>query len=210
MSLASLSAKIRLLPVTLAAAALAFGVHAGELVQKMQSKTVSAASRAANKPANTPVAKPYIAAQPTRTAIELAQEISAKSAGADESKRQFELRERLLETSEKRIDAKLAQLKVAQAQSDSFSAGGRGTANAQFASLVKVYEVMKPKDAARIFEKLDMPVQLAVATAMKERNMAALMSEMSPEAARKLTMEMAAQAQLTGYTSRQGRSYVAR
>jgi flagellar motility protein MotE (MotC chaperone) len=206
MSLASLSAKIRLLPITLAAAALAFGVHAGELVQKMQSKTVGAASR----PANKPVAKPYIAAQPTRTEIELAQEISAKTAGADESKRQFELRERLLETSEKRIDAKLAQLKVAQAQSDNFSAGGRGTVNTQFASLVKVYEVMKPKDAARIFEKLDLPVQLAVATAMKERNMAALMSEMSPEAARKLTMEMAAQAQLTGYTSRQGRSYVAR
>jgi flagellar motility protein MotE (MotC chaperone) len=189
--------RIRILPVTIAAAALAFGVHAGEAVQKLRPATSVAPKKI------TPVSAP------NRTEIELAAEIAAKSGGADDSKRQMDLRARLLESSEQRIDAKLAQLKAAETQAAANSAGGR-TGSAQFASLVKVYEVMKPKDAARIFEKLDMPVQLAVATAMKERSMAALMAEMSPEAARKLTMEMAAQAQLSGAVLRQSHGYVAR
>jgi flagellar motility protein MotE (MotC chaperone) len=58
-------------------------------------------------------------------------------------------------------------------------------------SLVKMYESMKPKDAARIFEQLQMDVLLEVATNMKERQMAAIMAEMSPDAAKALTMEMA-------------------
>jgi len=58
-------------------------------------------------------------------------------------------------------------------------------------SLVKMYESMKPKDAARIFEQLQMDVLLEVATNMKERQMAAIMAEMSPDTAKALTMEMA-------------------
>ncbi len=116
----------------------------------------------------------------------------------------MELRERLLEASEKRIDAKLADLKASEFRSGKASSARQVAVNEQFASIVRVYESMKPKDAARIYEKLDMTVQLAVATRMKERNMAAIMAEMSPEAARNLTMEMAANAQLTNLALKQG------
>jgi flagellar motility protein MotE (MotC chaperone) len=189
--------KLRILPITIAIAGLAFGVHAGEVVQQLRTPEKPAVP---GKPADSVLLQ-------TRTEIELADEIAAKSAGANNAKRQMDLRSRLLEASEQRIDTKLAQLKAAEAHGSDANPTSR---NPQFASLVKVYEVMKPKDAARIFEKLDLPVQLAVATAMKERSMAALMAEMSPEAARRLTMEMAAQAQLSNVNWRQGRSYVAR
>lgn len=183
----ALSSKFRLLPVTIAVAALAFGVHAGEIVRSaMASK--AAPAKAGKMPAT---------ATPTRTEIELAEELATKRAGTDDRKRQIELRERLIEASEKRIDMKLAELKAAESQAVRGVNSRQTAANEQFLSLVKVYETMKPKDAARIFEKLDLSVQLAVATRMKERNMAALMAEMTPEAARNLTMEMAAQAQLS-------------
>jgi flagellar motility protein MotE (MotC chaperone) len=185
----SLLSRIRVLPLTIGAAALAFGVHAGEVV-----KTATAPKITAQKPA--PKLKIPASVAPTRTEIELAEELAAKRGGNDDRKRQIELRERLLEASEKRLDAKLAELKTLEAQQGTVSGKAKTAANDQFLSLIKVYETMKPKDSARIFEKLDMTVQLAVATRMKERSMAAMMAEMTPEAARNLTMEMAAQAQL--------------
>jgi flagellar motility protein MotE (MotC chaperone) len=186
----SVISKIRILPVTIAAAALAFGVHAGEVVRT----ATSAVNPVVKPPA---LKKPSVSVTPTRTEIELAEELVDKRTGSDDRKRQFELRERLLEASEKRLDAKLAELKAAESRVSTVSTARQSAASAQFLSLVKVYETMKPKDAARIFEKLDMNVQLAVATRMKERSMAAIMSDMTPEGARNLTMEMAAQAQLT-------------
>lgn len=61
----------------------------------------------------------------------------------------------------------------------------------QLASLVKVYESMKPKDAARIFDTLDDALMLSLADLMKPAAMAAILSEMSSERARTLTQLMA-------------------
>ena len=57
--------------------------------------------------------------------------------------------------------------------------------------LVKVYESMKPKDAARIFEEIDMEVLLEVAGGMKENKIAAIMANMTPRRAQELTIELA-------------------
>ena len=68
-------------------------------------------------------------------------------------------------------------------------------------SLVKVYENMKPKDAARIFEKLDMPVLLQVVERMKEQKLAAVLAEMDPGKAKSVTIELATQHQLPAKTT---------
>src|SRR3546814_4430099 len=57
----------------------------------------------------------------------------------------------------------------------------------QMQSLVKIYESMKPKDAARIFEELDMEVLLEVVERMKERKTAPILAEMNPERAKTVT-----------------------
>src|SRR3546814_17091245 len=61
---------------------------------------------------------------------------------------------------------------------------------AQMQSLVKIYESMKPKDAARIFEELDMEVLLEVVERMKERKTAPILAEMNPERAKTGTPEL--------------------
>lgn len=61
----------------------------------------------------------------------------------------------------------------------------------QLDSLVKVYESMKPKDAARIFDTLDDELMLSLADRMKPAAMAAVLSYMSPDRARTLTQLMA-------------------
>ena len=61
----------------------------------------------------------------------------------------------------------------------------------QMQSLVKIYSNMKPKDAARIFEGLDMQVLLEVIGRMKERKTAPILAQMNPKRAEQVTLELA-------------------
>ena len=57
--------------------------------------------------------------------------------------------------------------------------------------LVKVYESMKPRDAAVIFNDLDMPVLLQVVDRMKEAKAAPVLAAMQADKARELTTKLA-------------------
>jgi flagellar motility protein MotE (MotC chaperone) len=63
---------------------------------------------------------------------------------------------------------------------------------AQFKKLVTMYENMKAKDAAKIFDGLDMRVLLDVAKEINQRRMSDILAQMAPENAQRLTVEMAA------------------
>ena len=54
-----------------------------------------------------------------------------------------------------------------------------------------MYEGMKAKDAAKIFERLDMKVLLDVASQINPRRMSDILPQMSPESAERLTIELA-------------------
>ncbi len=64
--------------------------------------------------------------------------------------------------------------------------------NARFKSVVTMYETMKPKEAAKIFDRLDIRVLIEVASQIKPQRMSEIMAQMSPEAAERLTVELAA------------------
>ena len=55
-----------------------------------------------------------------------------------------------------------------------------------------MYETMKPKEAAKIFDRLDIKVLLDVASQIKPQRMSEILAQMSPEAAERLTVELAA------------------
>ncbi len=57
-----------------------------------------------------------------------------------------------------------------------------------------MYENMKAKDAAKIFDRLDIKVLLEVATQINPRRMSDILAQMSPEAAERLTVELATRA----------------
>ncbi len=56
---------------------------------------------------------------------------------------------------------------------------------------MKVYEGMKPRDAATIFNDLDMNVLLGVVDRMKDRKAAPVLAAMQPDKARELTTKLA-------------------
>jgi flagellar motility protein MotE (MotC chaperone) len=62
-----------------------------------------------------------------------------------------------------------------------------------------MYENMRAKDAAKIFDRLEMPVLIAVVSQINPRRMADIMAQMKPENAERLTVELAGRA--TGMAS---------
>jgi flagellar motility protein MotE (MotC chaperone) len=81
---------------------------------------------------------------------------------------------------ESRISTTQAEQKAAEAQ--------------RMKGLVTMYEGMKPKDAARVFDRLEMGVLIEIASAIAPRKMSDILGLMSPEAAERLTVEMARRA----------------
>ena len=101
------------------------------------------------------------------------------------------MRESLLLAAEKRLEGRIAELKELEAQiNDAVRAKDEGEA-ARFKNLVTMYENMKAKDAARIFDRLDMRVLVEVATQINPRRMSDILAQMTPEAAERLTVELA-------------------
>ncbi|HEY6831760.1 MAG TPA: flagellar protein FlbB [Pseudolabrys sp.] len=120
----------------------------------------------------------------------------------DARNRELDMRENLIKAAEKRLEAKVLELKDLQASVNT-AVGNRDAAEvSRFKGIVSMYENMKPKDAARIFDRLDLKVLLDVSTLMNPRKMSDVLAQMQPDAAERLTVELAnrasAQAKPTG------------
>jgi flagellar motility protein MotE (MotC chaperone) len=105
--------------------------------------------------------------------------------------RELQIREDLLKSAEKRLEARGTELKDMEARLGGSPQKRDEAVAAQLKSLVIMYENMKAKDAARIFDRLEMRVLLDVATQINPRRMADIMAQMQPEAAERLTVEIA-------------------
>lgn len=103
------------------------------------------------------------------------------------------LREKLVEAAEKRVDERIKELKTIEArlQREEAETGGEEEEVSAVANLVVMYEAMKAKDAARIFNTLELGVLVSVAEQMKPRAMAAVLAAMDPPAAQRLTLALA-------------------
>jgi flagellar motility protein MotE (MotC chaperone) len=100
-------------------------------------------------------------------------------------------RESLLIASQKTLDERVAELQGLRKGLEDLDAARRQRQEDGWQGLVKVYEAMKPRDAATIFNDLSMPVLLQVLNRMKEAKAAVVMAAMSPEKAREVTAELA-------------------
>lgn len=100
-------------------------------------------------------------------------------------------RENLLAAAEKRVEERIGELRAIEERINATAKARDEEEKARFEGLIKMYEAMKPKDAARIFEKLGMPVLLDVVERMREAKTAPIMASMDPEKAEELTSAIA-------------------
>jgi flagellar motility protein MotE (MotC chaperone) len=100
-------------------------------------------------------------------------------------------RESLMAATEQKLNARVGELQTLQKKLESLDAAQKQKEEAGWQGLVKLYEAMKPKDAATIFNDLQMSVLLQVLDRMKDAKAAAVMAAMNPEKARDVTTELA-------------------
>ena len=105
--------------------------------------------------------------------------------------RELDMRESLLKAAESRLESRIKELK----QVGGRVAGAPGKkdeeSSERFKGLVAMYENMKAKDAARIFDRLDLKILASLAGQINPRRMADILANMSAEAAERLTVEFA-------------------
>lgn len=121
----------------------------------------------------------------------LLQSLRARREQLDAREAAIAMRENLIMAAEQRIDDKLEILKTFESKISAHAKKQEEEENAQFASLVSMYENMKPKDAARIFNRLDTPVLVNVARRMNPRKLGPVISKMDGATAERLTIEIA-------------------
>lgn len=132
-------------------------------------------------------------AQPlyTQTELDLLQNLSKRRDELDQRERDLDLKAKVLEASEKRITDKITEMKTLEAELSKVLAQYNEKQDGQIKSLVKIYESMKPDEAAAIFNELEMPILLDVIGKMSERKVALVLANMSPKRARDVTQELA-------------------
>lgn len=126
----------------------------------------------------------------TQAEIDLLQQLAERRENLDSREQEMDIQGGLLKAAETRIDKKVKELKTLQAAIAKLIKSYDDQQNEKLQSLVKIYENMKPKDAARIFEELDMDTLLMVAERMKERKLAPIMAKMDPTKATEITVEL--------------------
>ncbi len=132
---------------------------------------------------------PVVAAE--SSAEELAGRLGERRGDLDAREKELEMRMALVEAAEKRIEERTAVLKALEAQINALVEEKKSDEKEQFVGIVAMYETMKPKEAATIFNTLDNEVLLRVARAMSPRKMAPILARMDPLKAKSLTTGLA-------------------
>lgn len=137
-------------------------------------------------------------ATPTFSASEVAvlQQLVGRRSELDAWEKKIGERAALLQAAEARIDQKVKEFQDIRATLEDVVRSYEELEGAKIRSLVKIYENMKPREAARIFEELEIETLLLVADRMKERKLAPIMANMNPGKAKDVTVQLAQQRQL--------------
>ena len=151
----------------------------------------AAAADAARK--EEPVPDPF---DYTDEEVDVLQQLAKRREELDVRARQLDEREALVQAAEQRMEQKMAELKALQATVEALLQKRSDEQEAELKSLVKTYENMKPKAAAKVFEEMDMDVLLDVVERMNERKVAPILALVTPTRAKEITFELAQRRQL--------------
>lgn len=130
-------------------------------------------------------------ARPSDAELAVLQQLTERRRTLEARERALEEQEALIQAAEMRLDGKVEELREMQEMLEGLIQTREEQEDKKLASLVKIYENMRPKDAARIFEQLEMDTLLLVADRMRERSLAPIMAQMNPRKAKDVTVELA-------------------
>jgi len=211
--------RLRPIPMLLAAAVLLLGLKVSDIWEVVRAQTAgqAAPAPAAGAPApaaTTPQAdaarspgdakgreSAVPAADPlmmSPSEIEVLEKLSERRAALDRRAQEMSQQEVVLKAAEQRVEEKLAKLKSMEQEIAGLVDKETQQGDARLKGLVKIYETMKPREAARIFEELDTPTVLDVIEQMKEAKAAPILASMDPTKAKTVTAALIERRQQQG------------
>ncbi len=217
----SLSLRIRLLPIVIGCATLMLALRAYDIKVLLESSEQLFGISELNAEPNTETPKKQTQAREkiipstsltepghgrketfdplnlTAEEVRVLESLAARKQQMDQKEADMEERQQVLLSLEKRIDVKVIELQGLKKNIEELVQNHDEAETAKLKSLIKIYEIMKPKEAANLFSKMDLRVLLEVLGQMKEARAAAIMGKMAPHVARIVTEELARRQTLT-------------
>ncbi|MBY0336623.1 MAG: hypothetical protein K2X11_08415, partial [Acetobacteraceae bacterium] len=120
----------------------------------------------------------------------IAAALRARREAVEERERALAAREAVLAATERRLSQRVEELSEIQRRAEEAETEARNREDAHWRGLARLYEAMRPREAAAVFNELDMPVLVRIVDRMGERKAAPVLAAMTPERARLLTLEL--------------------
>ncbi|MBS7812622.1 MotE family protein [Roseococcus pinisoli] len=149
---------------------------------------VPTASPAPARPAadSSTVLSPDVTAERT-----LLESLRARRAEIEAREAALAQREMLIAALERRLTGRMEELSALQRQLETEARARDERTEQGWRQMVRLYEGMRAREAASIFDELDMPVLIQVVGRMREAKAAPVLAAMRPERARLVTTELA-------------------
>jgi flagellar motility protein MotE (MotC chaperone) len=116
--------------------------------------------------------------------------LSQRSKQLNEQQQNLDLKEAMLTAIENNISQKIEQMASQQQELQKTISAYDQKESAEIKSLANIYSNMKPRDAAIIFNELDMPLLIKIVNSMKERSVAQIISQMNYIKVKDLSIEL--------------------
>lgn len=123
--------------------------------------------------------------------LQILQSLGTRRGQLDQREADFSTQLALLAAAEAKLDAKVKTLNGLKSDIQGLLRVGDEQEAAEVARMVKVFESMKPRDAAPRMMLLADSVRLPIAAKMKEKSLGLILAQMPPPEAKKLTESLA-------------------
>ena len=194
-------AKVRLLPAAMITVAAVLGLKAVAMAEDVANPPATEGEHAEAAPAAAETAAPATAScEPASLAdlaglsqseVQVLQALGARREQLDLRGVQMETQDAMMLAAEQRLNERLAELRTLETHVNDLLGQLDEAQETRLAALVDVYQRMRSKDAAAVFDGLDNEVLVQVASRMRQANLAEVMGRMDPARARALTEMLA-------------------
>lgn len=123
--------------------------------------------------------------------IKLLQDLRQRREELVQREKELDRRQDALAVTERQIEQKMEEMTALRTEIKGLLDQQQSVQEDRMARLVKIYENMKAKDAARIFNELDLPVLMEMLDRMSERKTAPILAEMDANRARIISSQLA-------------------
>lgn len=123
----------------------------------------------------------------TEQEVKLLQNLAERRKNLDKREEEIAKKERIIEVSKKEVFEKLSELEKVKKAIESTLTQIDKAEKGRLDRLIKMYESMKPKEAAKIFNQMDVKMLKDLFMVMNEKKLSAIMATMNPLKAKEVT-----------------------